>query len=116
MGRRVGVVEGVAVEVEVVVAGGEAAEDGLGLAEADTVTGGGEGAGRHIDYFSVIGDGRSEVLNEGRGDDGARRVSIEQSIHGRKRGGDRADSISLDRDLLGDIAYVERNGDVHGLS
>ena len=65
----VGVVEGNAVEVDVVVAVGEAAEVGLGLAEADAVAGGGEGGGRHLDDFAVVGDGRGEVLDEGRGDE-----------------------------------------------
>src|SRR5271168_2014772 len=72
MRRRVGVIERNTVEVDVVVTVGEAAEVGLGLAEADAVTGGGKGVRRHVDDFAVVGDGRGEVLNEGRGDDGAR--------------------------------------------
>src|SRR5271155_4384797 len=109
----VSVVEGDAVEVDVVVAIRESAEVGLGLAEADAVTGGGEGVGRHVNDFAVVGDGRGEVLNEGRGNDSARRGGIEQSVHGRKRGGDGADGVGFDRYLLGDIADVQRNGDVH---
>jgi hypothetical protein len=112
----VGVIERNAVEVDVVVAVGEAAEDGLGLAEAEAVTGGGEGAGSHVDDFSVVGDGRGEVLNEGWGDDGARRGGIEQSVHWRKRGSNRADRVGFDCHLLGDIADVQRDGDVHILS
>ena len=111
----IGVIEGDAVEVDVVVAVREAAEVGLGLAEADAVTGGRNGVGSHVDDFAVVGDGRGEVLNEGRGDDGARGGSIEQSVHGRKRSGYGADSVGLDRDLLGDIANVQRNRDVRSL-
>jgi hypothetical protein len=112
----VGVVEGDAVEVDVVVAVGEAAEEGFGLAQAYAVTRGSEGVGRHVDDFAVVGDGRGEILNEGRRDNGSRRGGIEQSVHGRKRGGDGADGVGLDSHLLGDIADIQRNGDVHILS
>src|SRR5580704_16131708 len=80
MGWGVGVIEGDAVEVDVVVPVGEATEVSLGLAEADAVTGGGEGVRRHVDDFSVVCDWRGEVLNEGRGNDGACRGGIEQSV------------------------------------
>jgi hypothetical protein len=103
MRGRVGVIKGNAVEVDVVIAVGEAAEVGLGLAEAYAITGGGEGVGRHVDDFAVVGDGRTEVLDEGRGNDGARRGGIEQSVHGRKRSGDGANGVRLDGHLLGDI-------------
>src|ERR1700733_12537252 len=112
MSGRVSVVEGDPVEVDVVVAVGKAAEEGLGLAEADAVTGRGEGVWRHIDDFAVVGDGRREVLNEGWSDDGARGGGVEQGVHGSERGGDGADRVGLDCNLLGDVADMQRDGDV----
>jgi hypothetical protein len=82
VGRRVGVVEGDAVEVDVVVAVGEAAEVGLGLAEAGAVAVGGEGAGGHLDGLAVVGQRRGEVVDERLGDLGAGGVLIEQGVHG----------------------------------
>src|ERR1700679_701618 len=74
----VGVVERDAVEVDVVVPVREAAEDRRGLTKADTVAVGGEGAGSHFDCLCVVGDGRHEVLDHGRGDLGARGGLVEQ--------------------------------------
>ena len=51
----VGIRPGNAVELDVVVAVGETAEVGLGLAEADAVAVGGEGAGGHLDSLAVVG-------------------------------------------------------------
>ena len=62
----VGVVEGDAVEVDVVLAVREATEVGGALAEADSVGVGGVGAGDHLGELAVVGDGRGVVLNVGR--------------------------------------------------
>ena len=51
----VGVVERNAIEVDVVVAVGKAAEVGAGLAEADAVAVEGKGSGRHRDRLTVVG-------------------------------------------------------------
>ena len=55
--RRVSVVERNAVEVDVVVAIGKAAEVGLALAQANAVTVEGKGPECHRDRFTVVGDG-----------------------------------------------------------
>ena len=94
MGGRVRVVEGNAVEVDVVVAVREAAEVGFGLAEADAVAVEGESAGRHLHRFAVVGDGRGKVLNQGRADIGARGTSFERRVHRSKRSRDRADRFA----------------------
>ncbi len=57
VGGGVGVLEGDAVEVDVVVPVGEAAEVGFGVAEADAVGVDGEGSGGHLEDFGEVGDG-----------------------------------------------------------
>ena len=116
VGGSVGVVEGDAVEVDVVVAVGKAAEVGLGLAEADAVAVGGEGAGGHLDGFAVVGDWRHEVCDHGLGDLGARGGLRQQRVHRGECGGDGVGFAGLDGDLLGDVAQRERDGNVGGLA
>jgi len=115
VGGRVGVVEGDAVEVDVVVAIGEAAEVGGGLTEADAVAVGGEGAGGHFDGFAEVSDGRHEVLDHGSGDLGASRSFGELGVHGRERGSDGVGGIGVDCDVCCGGADLKDEGDVGGL-
>src|SRR5882757_2476064 len=88
--RRVGVVEGNAVEVDVIVAVREAAKISFRLAETDAVTVEGKGSRGHLYRLAVVGNWRSKVLDKGLADLGTRRASFEQSVHRGKRSSDRA--------------------------
>ena len=116
MGDGVGIGPGDAVELDVVVAVGEAAEVGFGLAETDAVGVGGEGAGGHLDGFAVVGDGRHEVVDHGLGDLGAGGGLSQQRVHRRQSAGDGVGFAGLDGDLLGDVAERQRDRDVSGLA
>src|SRR5206468_5417668 len=71
MRRIVCVVEGDAVEGDVVTAVSEATEVGLGVTKADAVRIDGEGAGRLLNQLAEVRCGRGEVLDEGGADFGA---------------------------------------------
>ena len=93
----------------------KAAEVGLTLAKAGTVSVKGKGPGRHCNRFTVVGHRRGEVLDEGRTDVGARRGSFKGGIHWSKRGGDGSEGVGLDGDLLRDAAHVQCDRDVLAL-
>src|SRR5579875_2770404 len=84
VGGCVGVVEGYAIEVDVVIAVREAAEVGLGLTEPDAITGERKGGRRHLDKFAVVGDRRGEGVDEGLGDLRACGRFAQQGVHRRE--------------------------------
>ena len=92
------------------VAVGKAAEVGAGLAEADAVEG--EGAGCHCLGFSVVGRWRDEVLDEGGTDVGARGSGFERGVHRSERGCDGSERVSLNGDLLRDVADRQRDRNI----
>jgi hypothetical protein len=104
-----------AIELDVVIAIGEAAEVGLGLAETDAIGVRGEGAGGHLDGLAVVGNGGHEVLDHGAGDFGASRGFGEERIHGRESGSDGAGSVSLHGDIGVRGAYFQGDRDAVGV-
>ena len=112
MGRRIGVVERDAVEVDIVAAVREAAEVSAGLAETNTVAVDCEGSGGHRDCLAVVGYRRGKVLDKGLADHSARGTSFQQRVHGGESRGDGADGVGLNGHLLGDVADGQRHGDI----
>ena len=101
MGGAVGVVEGDAVKVNVVIAVLKAAEVGLALTQAHAVGAGGKGAGNDLDDFAEVGDGRGEVLDIGVGDQGLGGTLFKKAAAGRGFRGNGIDA-GVDRDHLRD--------------
>ena len=96
----VGVFKRDAVVGDVVVAVGEAAEVGLGVAETDAVGVDGEGTGGVLDDLGEVGDGRGEVLDVVGVDLGAGGTGVEAGVEGGELGGDGVRGVGLDGDLL----------------
>jgi hypothetical protein len=106
----IGVEERDAVEVDVEVAIGEAAEGCGALAEPDAVLALGEGAWNHLRELAEVCDGRGVVLNIGGGYLGACRCGAEKSVERSVLRGERVGSVGFYVDLLRDVADGEGQG------
>ena len=82
VGGGVGVVEGNAIEVDVVIAVRESAEIGLRLPETDAIAAGGECAGDDLDDLAEVGDRRGEVLDIGAGNQRLRGTLFNEAAAG----------------------------------
>src|SRR5882762_1071255 len=78
------VIERDAIEINVVVAVGEAAEKCLAVAQTHAVGIYAEGARRHLQQFAEIRVRRGKVLNKGRIDFCSGRARFQQAVHRRK--------------------------------